>query len=385
MAGSLSDMVKKLLLFLLGCASLAGANICTDNATGNWGTAATWANCGSTIPQPGDIVRITAHVITLNTSTSVDSILVSGASAGLKTDGLNPYTVTCSTGTTDCIQVDRGVSPAFDTSAGSPTNNFTVIADTLSSSSFAAIAHKFVTPFTSVKMNLFNVVISSAGAGTGIIEQGNAGSDILDIENCQISSVTQAISAILFVSSLTVVSNSFSGITGSVAVNFNTAEAATITDNTEILPAVTGTFFSVVNVSAPGMVFARNAILSNPNGTADLNLLSENEQTQTGSINSVVSYNIGRAYQSSNAKLISGLEGTSSAGFLIDHNIAELFEYVIDYRDFNYSSFNWGSGDIASQDGQGEYFIFGTSSSTLTNDIAVMDTSNGNLGFFDLG
>jgi len=71
--GALGVAVLALLLF---AAPSAYANACVSNATGNWGTAATWTACGGVVPTSADTVEISGgFTVIVNVSNAVAASL----------------------------------------------------------------------------------------------------------------------------------------------------------------------------------------------------------------------------------------------------------------------------------------------------------------------
>ena len=373
------------LVLCLAFSGMAAANNCTDQASGSWSSPATWASCGGTIPQVGDTVTIANSVITLNTDVSVVSVFLNGPTAKLLFDGSAPRTLACSISSGDCLKCRDGAEPCIDTRAGSSTNTLTIHAPNLADN-FAAIAHRYESPFASVSLELAHIIITNAGGGLGIFHNGSSGPDAtgsLVVTDCRIANVVNAIDA--NTQTLTVRRCWFSGITGSRTILPDLAGTVTITDNTETNVVANGTFFHSVNTPTNGLVFTGNAVLSDPTGTADRALYNGNKQPNLGTVPSTISYNLAKAYAGTSVPAISHCGGVTSAHCVIDHNVIETYFQGINYGDYNDTAYNIGTANAVNTGGQGVYICFACDYATSTFDTALLDSNDGNIGQFFLG
>lgn len=375
--------MKKSLLFLFSFPLFA--NTCADLATGNWSAPSSWTSCGGTIPQPGDVVNITAQKITLNTNVSVSNIVVTFGQ--LVTDGLAPHTITCSASGADCLQCEAAnatySNKPCDFSASTQTNNVTFTASSISSSSNAVIGHRWGPSFFSVTLILPFIVITNGGSGEGVHTDGVGGSDVLTISHCNINNVATAIYAPVLTLSIT--NCSFSGITGTTTINPNFATTATITDNTELITAASGIFIKVINSASNGWNVSRNAVLGDSNGTFDKGIYQGNNVANTGSSPGVFSNNIGKTYNGLTYPALGNCTGIATSTCNFTQNVFDGFVNGIRYGSYNSSLLNVGIQSSTNQPGQGIYFNFGANNVSSSFDIGGLDSNVGNLAFFSLG
>ena len=85
---SLSSISPWLVWLALACGLLAQSEVLAATCTSvggnrNWGTASTWINCNSGIPQAGDTVVITSGTVTLNTSASINDLTLNGGTLAI--------------------------------------------------------------------------------------------------------------------------------------------------------------------------------------------------------------------------------------------------------------------------------------------------------------
>jgi hypothetical protein len=360
---------------------------CQDAATGNWSSGSTWSGCTGSggVPGSSDTVDITSHTITLDTSPSIVAILISGSTAAkLIVDGASPHTITCSTSSSDCIDVEQGATPVFDTSAGSATNLLTIAAPNLTSS-YYGIGYRWEYPYANVTMKIEYVVATSLGSAAYGFANQSGGSNVITFKYCDIENVPTAIYS---GSTLTVQFCKFNAISGTPTIDLDYVTTATITDNTEIGVVANGYMINTTSTPPIGWTIERNAIVTDSSGTYHRPVLFFNNQAQTGTSPTLIEYNIAKSYNATNSSSdrgISGCKGISAAHCTIAYNVIDGYYQDISLQSYDDTSYNVLIDNQNGAQGQGSIDNLGASNDTSSSDMYALDSSAGNFNLFEIG
>jgi hypothetical protein len=339
------------------------------------------------VPQTADTATIATPVV-LNTSPSVVSILVQGATANLTTDGA-AHTVT----TTGGIQIEEGCTSttppcvtgfAVDTSAGSAGNEITWVRTGMTTGQYL-LENDYITPYTCGKICAVNVTFSrsifQAGSGGVYLEQVGGGA--LVVNNAEIVNGERGftVGGIRAISLSNISSTGMSNTDALLNFGSTVPVACSISNVTQIAatsnqPMITATG----DISACSMT--GNALLSDSGGTYTPQLIKANSSTGTGI--PVWSYNLGKTY--SIATPYQGFIGCAGTGLkrcTLEYNVLDgWYNQVSSYVDL--------IGNLCIYSGtvtvQGCFFPYTTINITSTNDIVSMPTANnGSIMFYYIG